>query len=71
VRQLMETYVIELLDQLAEDDMFNVKSILDFDLGYWNADEGPAMCQEVYTQIVKECSDEELLDLYKMVAVEG
>jgi poly(3-hydroxyalkanoate) synthetase len=67
----MENKVLEMLDYMADDDMENVEGLLDLDLGYWNADDGPAMSREVYTQIVKDCSDEELSHLYEMMMFGG
>ena len=71
MRQLVENKVLEILDDMAEDSMENVEGILDLDMGYWNADDGPAMSKEVYTQIIGDCSDEELLGLYGMLNFGG
>lgn len=64
MRTLVEQRVLEVLDEMAADSMEIVEATLDMDMGYWNADDGPAMTKEVYTQIVKDCDNEELLELY-------
>ena len=71
MRQLMENKILAILDDMADNDMENVEGFLDLDMGYWNADQGPAMSREVYTQIVKDCSDEELSHLYEMTIFGG
>jgi hypothetical protein len=69
MRQLIENRVVEILDDIAREDIEYVGDILESDLGCWNVDDGTAMSREVYTQLVSACSDEQLASLYETVVV--
>lgn len=65
MRKLVETKVLAILNDMAENDMESVEFAMDMDLGFWNADTDPVMTKEVYEKIVAELEDEELLQLYE------
>lgn len=71
MRELVTSKVLGILNDMAEDDMDQVGFVLDVDLGYWNADDGPEMSKETYTKVVNDCSDEELLELYSYLIFGG
>jgi hypothetical protein len=64
MRKLVEDAVREMLNDEFDISIDNCMGILDLDLGIWNADEGPALDAEVISTIVKECDDQELLEVY-------
>lgn len=71
MRTLVENKVLAILNEMADDDMESVESALDLDMGFWNADEGPAMSKEVYTDIIKKLDNDELLSLYEYLVYAG
>ena len=71
MRELVENSVIQTLDEMAAEDIELVEATMDLDMGFWNAVEDPPMTKEVYTDIVKKLSDNELLELYSYLIFGG
>lgn len=65
MRKLVESKVIGILNEMADDGMDGVEFVMDMDMGFWNADDGPKMTKEVYEKIVADLDDEELLVLHE------
>lgn len=64
MRKLVEDTVYEMLINAFNDDPESAEGILDLDLGLWDSEEGPALNEEVISQIVRDCDDSELLEAY-------
>ncbi len=71
MRTLVETKVLGILTDILEEDQDQVEMILDLDMGYWNADEDPAMSKETLAAVIKNTTDEELLELYGYLCFGG
>ena len=64
MRELVEDRVNQTLEFMMGEEPNRVKEILDFDLGFWNADDGPRLTKKFVANLVKSLDDSELMDLY-------
>ncbi len=64
MRTLIETKVLGILNDILEEDQDQVEMILDLDMGFWNADEDPAMSKDTLAAVIKDTTNEELLELH-------
>ena len=67
MRELIENRVNEVLVYMLTEKRRNLECILDFDLGFWNADEGPRLTEEFLGKLIEDLEDDELIELYDCV----
>lgn len=64
MRNLVETRVLEIFNDMLDDDVESLGNTLYLDLLIWDPEEGPELTKEVIKDIVAGINDEELLGAY-------
>lgn len=65
MRDLIEGRVLGMFDDIYyNNNIDTIEDILDLEMGLWNAYDGPPMTQKLYTKLVENLDDDELLELY-------
>lgn len=71
MRDLIEGRVLGILDDIYYNNNINaIEDILDLEMGLWNAYDGPPITQKLYTKLVENLNDDELLELYDCLMYE-
>jgi hypothetical protein len=71
MRDLIEGRALGMLDDIYYNNNISaIEYILDLEIGIWNAYDDPPMSQKLYSRLVENLDDDELLELYDYLMYE-